>query len=125
MEIKGKFDHFNINVSDLGRSLGFYAKALGLHELKRKQAPDGSFTLVYLGDGQTPFRLELTWLRDKEGAYELGDNESHLCFRVAGDYDAARAFHRDMGCICYENHDMGLYFIADPDDYWIEVLPEK
>lgn len=117
MEIKGKFDHFNINVSDLGRSLDFYAKALGLHELKRKQAPDGSFTLVYLGDGQTPFRLELTWLRDKEGAYELGDNESHLCFRVAGDYDAARAFHRDMGCICYENHDMGLYFIADPDDY--------
>lgn len=125
MEIKGTFDHFNINVADLGRSIAFYEKALGLRETNRKKAADGSFELVYLGDGQTPFRLELTWLRDHEGPYELGDNESHLCLRAAGDYDAMRAFHREMGCICYENHDMGLYFICDPDDYWIEILPEK
>ena len=93
--------------------------------MKRRTADDGSFVLVYLGDGVSPFRLELTWLRDKEGPYELGDNESHLCMRVAGDYDAVRAEHRSMGCICYENHDMGLYFINDPDDYWIEILPER
>lgn len=125
MEIKGRFDHFNINVTDLDRSIAFYGQALGLHEIRRKQAADGSFVLVYLGDGQTPFQLELTWLRDKEGPYALGDNESHLCLRVAGDYDAVRASHRAMGCICYENTDMGLYFISDPDDYWIEILPEK
>lgn len=124
MEIQSRFDHFNINVTDLDRSIAFYGKALGLRELSRKEAADGSFVLVFLGDGTGSFRLELTWLRDKEGAYELGDNESHLCMRVAGDYDTVRAFHREMGCICYENHDMGLYFIADPDDYWIEVLPE-
>ena len=109
MEIKSRFDHFNINVTDLGRSLEFYDKALGLKETDRKEAGDGSFILVYLGDG----------------AYELGENESHLCMRVAGDYDAVREYHRAMGCICYENHDMGLYFISDPDDYWIEVLPVK
>ena len=125
MEIRSRFDHFNINVSDLDRSLAFYGKALGLREVGRKQAADGSFTLVYLGDGETGFRLELTWLRDHSGPYELGENESHLCLRVAGDYEAVRAFHREMGCICYENHDMGLYFIADPDDYWIEILPFK
>lgn len=125
MEIKSTFDHFNINVTDLERSLEFYDKALGLKELKRKNASDGSFTLVYLGDEGGAFRLELTWLRDKQGAYELGDNESHLCVRVEGDYDAVREYHRRMGCICYENHDMGLYFINDPDDYWIEVLPKK
>ncbi len=125
MEIRSRFDHFNINVSDLDRSLAFYGKALGLREVGRKQAADGSFTLVYLGDGETGFRLELTWLRDHSGPYELGENESHLCLRVAGDYDAVRAFHREMGCICFENHDMGLYFIADPDDYWIEILPFK
>ena len=45
--------------------------------------------------------------------------------RVAGDYDAVREHHRAMGCVCYENHDMGLYFINDPDDYWIEILPLK
>ena len=81
--------------------------------------------MVSVGDGETGFRLELTWLRDHAGAYELGENESHLCMRVAGDYDAVREYHRAMGCICYENHDMGLYFISDPDDYWIEVLPVK
>ena len=96
-----------------------------MKEVGRKEAADGSFVLVYLGDGACGFRLELTWLRDHAGAYELGENESHLCMRVAGDYDAVRAFHREMGCICYENHDMGLYFIADPDDYWIEILPAE
>lgn len=126
MEIKSQFDHFNINVADLERSIAFYREALGLREIKRKEAADGSFVLVYLGDGQTEFRLELTWLRDHAGRpYELGENESHLCLRVAGDYDAVREYHRAQGWICYENHDMGLYFINDPDDYWIEVLPRK
>lgn len=126
MEITSRFDHFNINVSDLDRSLAFYERALGLREVGRKQASDGAFVLVYLGDGQTGFRLELTWLRDHAGKpYELGENESHLCVRVPGDYAAVREYHREMGCIAYENHDMGLYFIADPDDYWIEVLPVK
>ena len=125
MEIRSRFDHFNINVADLDRSLAFYDRALGLKEVGRKEASDGSFVLVYLGDGACGFRLELTWLRDHAGAYELGENESHLCMRVAGDYGAVRAFHREMGCSCYENHDMGLYFIADPDDYWIEILPAE
>ena len=91
MEIKSRFDHFNINVTDLDRSIAFYDKALGLRETGRKEASDGGFTLVYLGDGQSPFRLELTWLRDHAAApYELGENESHLCMRVADDYDAVR-----------------------------------
>lgn len=124
MEISARFDHFNINVTDLNRSLDFYARALGLREVGRKCAADGSFVLVYLGDGQTGFRLELTWLRDHAAVpYQLGENESHLCLRVAGDYEAVRARHRELGCVCFENEEMGLYFINDPDDYWIEVLP--
>lgn len=125
MEIKGRFDHFNINVTDLDKSIEFYNKALGLKEIRRKEAKDGSFILVYLGDEVTQFSLELTWLKDHTQAYELGENESHLCMRLEGDYDKIREYHRQMGCISYENHDMGLYFIADPDDYWIEVLPLK
>lgn len=125
MEIKARFDQFNINVLDLQRSIAFYEKALGLKEHHRKEASDGSFILVYLADDQENFLLELTWLRDRQEAYELGDNESHLCFRVAGDYDAVRAYHKEMGCVCFENEAMGLYFINDPDDYWIEVLPMK
>lgn len=125
MEIKGKFDHFNINVKNIDESIAFYQKALGLTEVKRKEASDGSFVLVYLGDGETPFSLELTCLKEHPQAYQLGENESHICFRVAGDYDKAREFHKQMGCVCYENHSMGLYFINDPDGYWIEILSLK
>ena len=125
MEVKARFDHFNINVLDLERSIAFYEKALGLHESHRKEAADGSFVLVYLADGVTGFLLELTWLRDRKEPYELGDNEIHLCFRVSGEYDAVRRYHKEMGCVCFENEAMGLYFINDPDDYWIEILPQK
>ncbi len=123
MELKAYFDHFNFNVLDLQRSLDFYGQALGLKEVKRKVGDDGSFILVYLGDEATTFTLELTWLRDRKEPYDLGDLEYHLCLRVHGDYEEWREYHREMGCICYENHDMGLYFISDPDGYWIEILP--
>lgn len=125
MEIKSRFDHFNINVLDLERSIEFYQKALGLKEKKRKVASDGSFILVYLGEETTGFLLELTWLRDKKEPYELGENESHLCMRVEGDYDEIRKYHKELGCVCYENTSMRLYFINDPDNYWIEILPVK
>lgn len=125
MEIKSKFDHVNINVTDLDRSIAFYDKALGLKESRRKEAQDGSFILVYLTDGVSPFLLELTWLKDHPEAYELGENESHLCFRLEGDYDEIRKYHKEMDCVCFENEKMGLYFINDPDDYWIEILPLK
>ena len=121
--VKGRFDHFNINVTNLERSIAFYAQALGLKEHHRKEAEDGSFILVYLTDETTSFLMELTWLRDRQEPYELGDNESHLCFRVGGDYAEARAYHKEMDAVCYENEAMGLYFIHDPDDYWIEILP--
>ena len=121
--MKFKFVHNNFNVKDLDKSLTFYKEALGLEEVRRKVASDESFILVYLGDGQTSHQLELTWLRDwDKDHYDLGDNEFHLAFRV-DDFEAAHAKHAEMGCICYENTAMGLYFITDPDDYWLEILP--
>ena len=123
MEVKGRFDHFNFNVLDLDKSIRFYEEALGLKEVRRMEASDGSFILVYMGEEKTGFLLELTWLRDRKEPYDLGEGEFHLCMRVPGDYDAVRAYHKQMDCVCYENTDMGLYFICDPDDYWIEILP--
>ena len=117
-----KFAHNNFNVRDLQKSLAFYDKALGLKEERRKEASDGSFTLVYLTDGVTPHLLELTELRDWDRAYDLGDNEFHLAFEV-DDYEAALAKHKEMGCVCFENEAMGIYFIEDPDGYWLEVVP--
>lgn len=125
MKVKSRFDHFNFNVLDLEKSLTFYEKALGLKEVRRKEAEDGSFILVYLGDGMTGFTLELTWLQERKEAYDLGEEEFHLCVRVEGDYAEIREYHRQMGWICYENEEMGLYFIQDPDGYWIEILPVR
>lgn len=126
MEIQGRFAHMNINVRDLDASLDFYRRALGLTEMRRKQADDGSFVLCYLTDGHTPFELELTWLRDRDKAYDLGDNETHLCFTLPRDaYERIHQAHREMGCVCYENPAMGLYFISDPDGYWLEMVPER
>lgn len=119
--MKSAFLHFNFNVLDLEKSIEFYEKALGFQEVRRKEAADGSFILVYLGDGETDFQLELTWLRDRKEPYNLGDNEIHLAVKVE-DKKTARSLHEKMGCICYENHAMGLYFINDPDGYWIEIL---
>ena len=107
--MKFTFNHNNFNVLDLDRSISFY---------------DGSFKLVYLSDGVTGHTLELTWLRDRKEPYNLGENEFHLALAVE-DMEAAHALHKEMGCICYENPAMGIYFISDPDHYWIEIVPEK
>ena len=122
--MKFRFLHNNINVFDLEESISFYAEALGLVEMRRKEADDGSFILVFLGDNQSSHQLELTWLRDRGTPYDLGDNEIHLAFE-ADDFDTAHKKHKDMNCICYENPALGIYFINDPDGYWLEILPKK
>ena len=120
--MKFSFNHNNFNVLDLKKSIAFYEEALGLKVTGEYKAPDGSFILAYMGDGKTKHRLELTWLRDRKEAYNLGDNEFHLAFDV-DDMDAAHELHKKMGCICFENPAMGIYFINDPDGYWIEIIP--
>jgi len=122
--MKFKMVHENYNVKDLDASLAFYKEALGLTEKRRINAKDGSFIIVYLGNDESDFELELTWLRDMDRPYNLGDCEFHLAFKV-DDYDAAYKKHKEMGCICYENPSMGIYFITDPDGYWLEILPAK
>ena len=122
--MKFRFDHNNINVKDLDKSMSFYKEALGLNEIRRKEAADKSFILVFMGDEKTGHKLELTWLRDRTEPYNLGDNEFHLAM-VADDYAAAFEYHKKMGCVCYENPAMGIYFIEDPDGYWIEIIPER
>ena len=116
------FNHFNFNVLDLQRSLEFYDKALGLKPVREKHGED--FTLVYLGDEKTGFQLELTYMHDRKAPYDLGEIEYHLAM-TTDDMEASRRLHEELGCICFVNEDMGIYFIEDPDGYWIEVVPEK
>ena len=96
--------HENYNVSDLDRSIKFYGDA------------------VYLSNDSSDFELELTWLKEHPQPYDLGECEFHLAFK-ADDFDLAHKKHEEMGCICFENPEMGIYFIEDPDGYWLEILP--
>ena len=122
--MKFKMIHENYNVSDLQASLDFYEKALGLTEVRRKTASDGSFIIVYVSNEEADFELELTWLREHPQKYDIGEEEFHLAF-YTDDYEAAHKLHEEMGCICFENHKMGIYFIQDPDGYWLEILPVR
>lgn len=122
--MKFRMVHNNLNVSDLAGSIKFYSDAFDMHEVRRINAGDGSFIIVYLEDGSSTHQLELTWMRDMDRPYDLGDNEFHLAFKV-DDFEAAHKHHGEMGCICYENPEMGIYFVNDPDGYWLEILPEK
>lgn len=122
--MKFQMVHENYNVINLEKSMIFYEEALGLTEKRRKVAEDGSYILVYIGNDSSDFELELTWLRDWERPYNLGDNEFHLAFKTEN-YEEAHALHEKMGCICYENEKMGIYFITDPDGYWLEIVPAR
>lgn len=122
--MKFLFAHNNFNVLDLEKSIQFYKDALGFTEIRRKVASDDSFILVYLTDGETKHQLELTYLKDRTAPYDLGENEFHLAIEV-DDFDMAYKKHSEMGCIVFENKAMGIYFIADPDNYWIEIVPAK
>lgn len=121
-----RFNHVNFNVLNLEKSLAFYKKALGLTVVREKAGENdlGPFRLVYLGDDAGSFTLELTWLAARKEPYDLGEGEFHLAFTVS-DLAEAHARHEAMGCICFENKAMGIYFIEDPDGYWIEIVPEK
>ena len=116
------FTHVNFNVLDLSRSMEFYARAFDFREKRRLEA--SGFTLVYLTDGASDFELELTYLHERKEPYNLGEKEFHRAL-YTDDYAAARAKHADMDIICYENAEMGIYFVEDPDGYWIEVLPKN
>lgn len=113
--------HTCISVADLDASIEFYSKALGLKVVKRIDDGDGEFRLAYLGTDYNEYQLEIIWNRDKEGTYNLGDNEIHTGFRT-DDYEASIAFHKEMGCFHHENKKYRLYFIVDPDGYLMEIL---
>ncbi|MDD3164664.1 MAG: VOC family protein [Oscillospiraceae bacterium] len=120
--MKFEMYHENYNVSDLDRSIAFYRAAFGLEPSRHIDAEDGSFKIVYMTNPESTFMLELTWLRAHPEKYDLGETEFHLAFRT-DDFDGAHAKHAAMGCICFENPSMGIYFVEDPDGYWLEVVP--
>lgn len=122
--MKLKINHFNINVTNMDKSIEFYKKNLGLEIYRTRYEPNGEYILTFLTDEKKETFIELTWLKLKIGKYNLGDNEIHLAF-TTNDFKNTYKLHKENNVIIYEHKDRELYFIIDPDGYWIEILPEK
>ena len=123
--------HTMLRVGDLERSLRFYTEGLGMRLLRRKDYPDGKFTLAFVGYGDETDTavLELThnWGVDK---YELGNAYGHIAIAVDDAYKACEEVKRRGGKVTREAGPMKhgttvIAFIEDPDTYKIELIERK
>ena len=122
--MKASIVHRCIHVLDIEKSIAFYEKALGLHVVRTMKPEDGSWSNTFMAIEDGGFEVELTWNRGRTEPYENGGRDTHLAFCV-DDIDAYRRLHEEMGCVCFVNERMGIYFIEDPDGCWLEILPER
>lgn len=117
-----------IRVGDLDRSIEFYTKVLGMELLRKKDYPDGKFTLAFVGYGpeDTYPAIELTYNWDKD-RYDLGDGFGHIALGVKDIYATCEAIRSAGGKIVREPGPMKhgttvIAFVEDPDGYRIELI---
>ena len=123
--------HTMLRTGDLDRSIAFYTEILGMRLLRRKDYPDGEFTLAFLGYGEesdnTVIELTYNWGVD---SYELGSGYGHIAIEVDDVYQAAGAIKAQGGKILREAGPMNagttiIAFVEDPDGYPIELIGRK
>lgn len=123
--------HTMLRVGDLDRSIKFYTEILGMKLLRRKDYPDGKFTLAFVGYGDESEHtvIELTYNWDTDH-YDLGSGFGHIALEVDDVYEAADAIKKRGGKILREAGPMNagttiIAFVADPDGYPIELIGRK
>lgn len=123
--------HTMLRVGDLDRSIKFYTEILNMKLLRRKDYPDGKFTLAFLGYGDESENaaIELTYNWNVD-SYDLGDAYGHIAIEVDDVYEAANKIKLQGGTIIREPGPMNagttiLSFVEDPDGYQIELLGSK
>jgi lactoylglutathione lyase len=117
-----KYLHTMVRVSDLEKSLAFYCAALGLRELRRRESPQGRFTLVFLAaPGDDEAQIELTYNWDERG-YGGGRNFGHLAYAVDDIYAACERLQAAGVVIRRPPRDGRMAFVRSPDDISIELL---
>ena len=115
---KYKALHVMIRVFDLEKSIDFYREALGFHESRRTDKPEGKFTLVFLKSEEDDFEVELTYNYDPEKPYDVGTGYGHLAVEVE-DLMASYEEHKRKGFEVGPLKGLGdtkdYYFLTDPD----------
>ena len=120
-----KYLHSMVRVCDLDASLRFYCEGLGLHEVRRKEVPEGKYTLVFLAAAESPeAEIELTYNWGAQDDYGSARNFGHLAFRVDDIYATCTRL-RAMGCIIHRPpRDGHMAFVRSPDLISIELLQD-
>jgi len=123
--------HTMLRVGDLNKSINFYTEVLGMKLLRKKDYPEGKFTLAFLGygDESTNTVIELTFNWDKNN-YQLGDGYGHIALEVEQIYEACELIAAKGGEIVRPAGPMKhgttlLAFIKDPDGYMIELIQSR
>lgn len=125
--------HTMLRVGDLDRSIHFYTQLLGMKELRRKEYPDGEFTLAFVGYGEesnaTVLELTYNWGKDQ---YDLGNAFGHLAIEVDDIYHTVEelkakdaAISREPAPMKFGANSPVIAFIKDPDGYTIELIQKK
>lgn len=123
--------HTMLRVGDLDKSIAFYTEVLGMKELRRKEYPDGEFTLAFIGYGDesenTVLELTYNWGVD---SYDIGTAFGHIAIEVDDVYQACEQMRKIGGKIIRDAGAMNagttiIAFLEDPDGYQIELIGKK
>ena len=114
--------HTMIRVQNLENSLDFFVKKLGLKEVKRKEVPEGKYTLVFLAVNENDSAIELTFNWDQKDPYSVGENFGHIAYGVENIYDFCTNLQRKGVKILRPPRDGKMAFIRSPDQISIELL---
>ena len=125
---ESRFLHTMIRVGDLDRSVKFYTDVLGMKETRRRDVPDGKYTLVFVGFGDGP-EVELTYNYGVD-RYEQGSAFGHLAISVPDAYAACDRIKAAGGKVTREAGPVKhgttvIAFVEDPDGYKIELIERK
>ncbi|MFZ8934333.1 MAG: VOC family protein [Bacteriovoracaceae bacterium] len=117
-----KFLHTMIRVKDLDRALDFFVNKLGLIEVRRKEVPQGKFTLVFLKSSESEAEIELTYNWEQEQEYSVGRNFGHLAFSVDNIYETCLKLQQQGITILRPPRDGYMAFVKSPDNISVELL---
>jgi lactoylglutathione lyase len=119
-----KYLHTMIRVKDLDAALDFFVNKLGLVETRRKDVPQGKFTLVFLATAPGEPEVELTYNWGQEEPYSVGRNFGHLAYRVDNIYELCSKLQEQGVAILRPPREGYMAFVRSPDDISVELLQE-
>jgi lactoylglutathione lyase len=117
-----KYLHTMIRVQNLESALDFFINKLGMKEIRRKEVPEGKFTLVFLSATEEEAQLELTYNWEQSEPYSSGENFGHVAYGVENIYDFCEKLQNDGVTILRPPKDGKMAFIRSPDQISIELL---